>query len=93
MRGPARFSRVARREFAQALEDMEHPAAAERLRREVADAARRIGRNPLLGSLRPHLPPPYRFWSLPRFGYVLVYDPRTDPVSIFRSDFSQSPGI
>jgi plasmid stabilization system protein ParE len=34
--------------------------------------------------VRPHLPPPYRFWSLTRFGYVLVYDPQTDPVEILR---------
>ena len=37
-----------------------------------------------MGSVRPHLPPPYRFWSLTRFGYVLVYDPQTDPVEILR---------
>jgi plasmid stabilization system protein ParE len=75
---------VARREFAKALRDMEHVAAAENLRRAVADAARRIGQNPLLGSIRPHLPLPYRFWSLTRFGYVLVYDSQTDPVEILR---------
>jgi hypothetical protein len=27
---------------------------------------------------------PYRFWSLTRFGYVLVYDPTTDPFEILR---------
>lgn len=63
---------------------MEHAAAAERLKHAVADAARRIRQNPLLGSVRSHLPPPYRFWSLTRFGYVLVYDPQTDPVEILR---------
>ena len=47
-------------------------------------AARRLGANPLLGSPRPHLRPPYRCWSLTRFGYLLVYDPRTDPVEILR---------
>jgi plasmid stabilization system protein ParE len=81
---PARLSRVAQREFAQALRNMEHVVAAEQLQRAVADAARRIGRNPSLGSVRPHLPAPYRFWSLTRFGYVLVYDPQTDPVEILR---------
>ena len=65
---PARLSGVARREFAQALQDMEHAAAAEKLQRAVADAAKRLGENPLLGSVRPHLPPLYRFWSLIRFG-------------------------
>jgi plasmid stabilization system protein ParE len=84
LRGPARFSRVARQEFAEALRDMEHAAAAERLRLAVADAARRIRQNPLLGSVRPHLSPPYRCWSLTRFGYVLVYDAQTDPVEILR---------
>jgi plasmid stabilization system protein ParE len=63
---------------------MDHAAAAEKLNRAVADAARRIAQNPLLGSVRPHLPPLYRFWSLARFGYVLVYDPQTDPVEILR---------
>jgi hypothetical protein len=57
---------------------MEHAVAADQ--RAVADAARRIGQNPFLGSVRPYLAPPYRFWSLTRFGYVLVYDPQTDPV-------------
>jgi plasmid stabilization system protein ParE len=81
---PARLSGVARREFARALQDMEHAAAAEKLQRAVADAAKRLGENPLLGSVRPHLPPLYRFWSLIRFGYVLVYDPHTEPVVILR---------
>ena len=63
---------------------MEHAVAAEQLQRAVAHAARRLGRNPFLGSVRPHLPPPYRVWSMPRFGYVLVYDPQTDPVEILR---------
>ena len=63
---------------------MEHASAAEELRNELDDAARRLGRHPQLGSSRPHLPATYRFWSLPRFGYVLVYDPATDPVQILR---------
>jgi plasmid stabilization system protein ParE len=63
---------------------MEHAVAADQLQRAVADAARRIGQNPFLGSVRPHLPPPYRFWSLTRFGYMLVYDPQTDPAEILR---------
>jgi plasmid stabilization system protein ParE len=75
---------MARREFAEALRNMEPVVAAEPLKRAVAGAARRIGRNPSLCSVRPHLPPPYRFWSLTRFGYVLVYDPQTDPVEILR---------
>jgi hypothetical protein len=39
---PVRFSRAARRAFAKALQDMEHTAAAERLKRTVDEAVRRI---------------------------------------------------
>jgi plasmid stabilization system protein ParE len=81
---PARFSQQARREVDRALRDMTHAAARQRLREAVVTAARRLGANPLLGSPRPHLGPPYRCWSLTRFGYLLVYDPRTDPVEILR---------
>jgi plasmid stabilization system protein ParE len=81
---PARFSQEARREIDRALREMTHASAREALRAAVVTAARRLGANPLLGSPRPHLPPPYRFWSLTRFGYVLVYDPWADPVEILR---------
>lgn len=84
MSRPARFSQQARREIDLALRDMTHAAARQRLREAVVTAAGRLGANPLLGSPRPHLPPPYRGWSLTRFGYLLVYDPRTDPVEILR---------
>jgi len=30
------------------------------------------------------LPEPYRFWSIPRHGLLLIYDPTTDPVTILR---------
>lgn len=80
----ARLSPAAQREFAKALGELEHALAAEKLKQALADAVRRLGENPFLGSVRPHLPPPYRFWSLIRFGYVLVYDPGTDPVEILR---------
>ena len=63
---------------------MEHKAAQQALHNAVVTAARRLGDNPFLGSARPHLPAPYRFWSLTRFGYVLVYDSQTDPVEILR---------
>lgn len=65
---------------------MDNPdAAADRMNDAVLDAALRLGANPLLGRTapRPFLPP-YRFWSLTRFGYLLVYDPATDPVQILR---------
>ena len=84
MNRPARLSPAAQREFAKALREMEHVVAAERLKHAVADAVKRLGENPFLGSARPHLPPPFRFWSLVRFGYVLVYDPGTVPVEILR---------
>ena len=49
------------------------------------NAARLIGARPLAGRQRPELlPGPYRFWSLVRFSYVMVYDPETDPVLILR---------
>lgn len=84
MSRPARFSREARREIDRALREMTHASSREALQAAIVAAARRLGTNPLLGSARPHLPPPYRFWSLPQFGYVLVYDPRTEPVAILR---------
>jgi hypothetical protein len=30
------------------------------------------------------LPEPYRFWSIPRWRLLLVYDPTTNPASILR---------
>jgi plasmid stabilization system protein ParE len=46
---PARFTPAARREFTRVLNDMGHAAAAERLKRVVEQAARRIGDHPALG--------------------------------------------
>lgn len=85
MTRPARFSGVARREFAQALRDLEHAAAAERLRRAVAEATRRIGRHPGIGRREPSLADArYRFWSVSGFPYLLVYRPDMSPPSIVR---------
>jgi toxin ParE1/3/4 len=82
---PARFSGVARREFARALEDIQHAAAATRLKRAVAEAARRLGERPLLGRRDPALATArYRFWSVAGFPYVIVYRPDTVPPSIVR---------
>jgi len=81
---PARFTPQARREIAKALSEMEHQAAQQALRIALQTAARRLGGNPYLGSSRPRIPAPYRFWSMTRFGYLLVYDPQTDPVEILR---------
>lgn len=85
MSRPARLSPEARRALAKALREMDHDEAAQALRDAVAEAARRLGDNPWLGRVVPF---PrlerYRFWSLTRLGYLLVYDPHTDPVGILR---------
>jgi plasmid stabilization system protein ParE len=61
------------------------PAAAERLLQAVLQAAERLATRPHLGRRRHDLlPDPYRFWSLPRFGLLLVYNPATTPVTILR---------
>jgi len=63
---------------------MEHKTAQQALSDALQAAARRLGENPMLGSVRPYLPPPYRLWSLTRFGYLVIYDPQRDPVEILR---------
>ena len=81
----ARFSQQARRELAQVLRSMDHPVAQQALRFALEAAARRLGEHPQYGRAAPaYVPEPYRFWSLPRFGYVLVYDPQTEPIEILR---------
>lgn len=68
----------ARRDLASAVRwiAQDNPDAAERLNDAVLDAARRLGTGRFLGRRAPPpLLPRYRFWSLPRFAYLLVYDP------------------
>jgi plasmid stabilization system protein ParE len=61
------------------------PATAERVLDTVLAAADRIAQRPLLGRRRPELlPEPYRFWSIPRHGLLLVYDPTRSPATILR---------
>ncbi len=85
MTRPARFSGTARREFAKVLRDMEHAAAAQRLRDAVELAARRIGERPRLGRHEPALADVrYRVWSVPGFPYLIVYRPDLSPPSIVR---------
>jgi plasmid stabilization system protein ParE len=61
------------------------PVAAERLLQAVLHAAERVATRPQLGRRRHDLlPDPYRFWSLPRFGLLLVYNPTTRPATILR---------
>ncbi len=85
------------RNFApQAAADLDHavgwlldrvaaPGAAERLLTAVLDAGERLAARPQLGRRRPELlSDPFRFWSLPRFGLLLVYDPTMSPAVILR---------
>jgi plasmid stabilization system protein ParE len=51
----------------------------------VLAAGERLVGHPLLGRRRPDLlPKPYRFWSIPRWRLLLVYDPTTNPATILR---------
>ena len=64
---------------------LDNPQAAQRLRGLVDAAAVRIGERPLLGRIEPALARPrYRFWSLPAFSLLLVYNAEVDPVRIIR---------
>jgi plasmid stabilization system protein ParE len=67
------------------LDNAAAPAMAERLLSAVLEAGERPALRPQLGRRRPDLlPDPFRFWSLPRFGLLLVYDPTTSPALILR---------
>lgn len=60
-------------------------AAAERLLTAVLEAGELVATRPLIGRRRPDLlPDPYRVWSLPRFGYLLIYNPTTTPAWVIR---------
>ncbi len=64
---------------------MEHATAAEKLRRAIDEAARRIGRYPAIGSRELALADArYRFWSVSGFPYLLVYRTDISPPSIVR---------
>lgn len=87
MTAPAILTQRARRELAAVLSRIakDNPDAADRCFEAVQNAARLIGGNPALGAHRPSLAGPrYRFWSIPRFRYVLVYTDATDPPRILR---------
>lgn len=61
------------------------PAAAEQLLTAVLAAAERLAERPGLGRRRLDLlPEPFRFWSIPRWKLLLVYDPSTTPATILR---------
>jgi plasmid stabilization system protein ParE len=60
-------------------------AAVEQLLTTVLATGERLAERPLLGRRRPDLlPEPYRFWSIPRWRLLLVYDPTTNPATILR---------
>jgi toxin ParE1/3/4 len=61
-----------------------NPAAAVAFREAVLAAARQLTLRPAIGSRRPYLPTQYRFWPLPRFHYLLVYDASEEPIRILR---------
>lgn len=78
---PAVLTLGARRELAVALGRIaeDNADAAEQLNDAVHEAARLIGaRRPRLATAR------YRFWSIPRFRYLLAYTDATDPPRIVR---------
>jgi plasmid stabilization system protein ParE len=59
--------------------------AAEQLLTTVLAAGERLAERPLLGRRRPDLlPEPYRFWSIPSWKLLLVYDPTMTPATILR---------
>lgn len=58
---------------------------AEDLLTAVLDAAERLSKRPLLGRCRPDiLPDVFRFWSLPRYRLLLVYNAQTSVPTILR---------
>ena len=77
---------LAQRELRHALSEIakDNAAAARGLNDAVLEAANRLGARPGLGRLALHVPSRYRFWSLTRYGYLLVYDTTTVPVQIVR---------
>lgn len=63
----------------------DNPTAARALRDTLANAARRLGQYPELGSQRPDLADPeIRFLVLTGFPYVVVYDALRRPPLILR---------
>ena len=60
-------------------------AAAEALLAATLEAARMLAERPQMGRSRPALAPVrYRFWSLPAFSYLLVYDSAATPIQVLR---------
>ena len=83
----ARLSRAAVAELSDAARRIarDNPQAARGLRVAVAAALDRLGRYSQSGTARPELAAaPTRFWFLPRYPYVLVYDSEARPPLVLR---------
>ncbi len=77
----------ARRELGAALRRIasDTPDAADRLYQAVQQAAHWIGGNPARGAHGPGLADlRYRFWSIPRYRYLMAYTDVRDPPRIVR---------
>lgn len=67
------------------MNDIEHAAAAERLKRAVDRAVRLIGAHPGLGRRELGLADArYRFWSVRGFPYLIVYRADRNPPAVVR---------
>ena len=85
MSGPAVLGPIARQELRRLLDRFDDPVPAQRLRDLVLATARRIGERPLLGRVEPRLArPQFRFWSLPAYSLLVVYNAEADPVRVVR---------
>jgi toxin ParE1/3/4 len=63
----------------------ENEAAADALREAALRSMRRIVAHPMLGRPRPELaPPPYRFWRIANFPYLIVYNAARTPPLVLR---------
>ena len=85
MSDPAILAPEARAELVRAVRRMakENAFAARGFRQAVGEAARLIGAHPDAGRIDLRLAPShYRFWSLTRFHYVLVYEASERPPRI-----------
>jgi len=81
------FAPRARRDLREALDWIarDNEAAARALLEAALRGARFVAARPLAGRSRPDLlPPPFRFWSLRGFPYLLVYDASQQPPPILR---------
>ena len=87
MSGPAILAPEARAELVRAVRRIakDNALAAQGFRSAVGQAARLIGAHPDAGRIDLRLAPPrYRFWSMSRFHYVLVYEASARPPRIAR---------